>query len=152
MSGKTDKLFCKVCNKPLQDEPCINCKGKGYIRKLFVLKKECDICHGSGKVKQCPDEYQHQFDRINKKFGLKPTYPALLPRQPGKLLVPPPWWNNNNFPYNPINPNSPLNPNNPSNINNPNNPVNKDPFHPHKRLPGDASTNAPPPGGGKKKK
>ena len=148
MSEKANILFCDQCNKLLQDVPCPHCKGKGFIRKKLILKRKCNICDGRGQVRQCPDENEHERDRLN-------NFPKHIPNLLGKQ--PPLDSTNPMSPYNANNPMSPLNPNNPGNINNPgnplnpNNPINKNPFHSPGRLPGDTSTNAPPPGGGKKK-
>lgn len=133
---------CNICHKPLEQSPCYECDGKGYVRALLFFEKDCPNCQGRGWILRCPDALQHSLDRTREILRMRPTnsqkFRPLTIKPQRKPLVPPPGWNSNplsptnpNSPYNPNNPNSPLNPrniNNPNNPLNPNNPINKNPF------------------------
>lgn len=53
---------CSSCGKPLSHQACIACEGSGFTRELALIKRECTVCHGSGRVLRCEDEFKHIVD------------------------------------------------------------------------------------------
>lgn len=139
---------CGHCDQPMQQVACLACDGKGEQRVWLFFKRTCEVCHGSGTVIRCPNEYQHIISDL--KLKLRPAPQTLYrnfqstpsikpfslaqkpPMKPKHPPVPPPWhpsypnpWHPNH-PRNPKNqPFSPLNPNSPTNLNNPRHPFNR---------------------------
>ncbi len=55
----TQNSTCNHCGKPLQNQICFACGGKGYITELALVRRECTFCNGTGKVWRCEDEFKH---------------------------------------------------------------------------------------------
>ena len=54
--------ICSHCGKPLHNQACFACEGNGYSNKFLLVHKECDVCHGSGQIWRCEDEFKHIVD------------------------------------------------------------------------------------------
>jgi hypothetical protein len=121
----------------------------------MLLKKECDVCKGSGKLWRCEDEFKHIVDdfknthKVNQKPASQnlrktiPHIPAPLntqPKQPTPPHIPPPWHPSFPSPFHPMHPENPwnfnnmhspfnrynpMNPNSPFNLNSPKHPFNR---------------------------
>jgi hypothetical protein len=61
---------CIHCGKLLTSQLCYACWGTGYTRELVFVKRECKLCHGSGRVWRCEDEFKHIVD------DFKASHPA----------------------------------------------------------------------------
>ena len=126
---------CSHCGKSLQNQTCYACHGNGYSQELKLIKKECEVCKGSGKIWRCEDEFKHivndfkdahkvehkPFSQIRHK-EVVPTFshttstatqiPSIMPMHPDN-------------PWNPNNKLAPIKINQPKNINNPGHPLNR---------------------------
>jgi DnaJ-class molecular chaperone len=62
---KDNRRLCSVCGKPLQIRTCFACSGRGDIGHFF-WKQTCGRCKGSGLEYECPDDFKHQRERIER--------------------------------------------------------------------------------------
>jgi hypothetical protein len=76
---------CSVCRKPLEYLPCWRCSGKGFHRRLLVLKDTCIACRGEGMLMRCGDDRLHAIRRPVVVPGLA-SPPRIQPVKPlGKV-------------------------------------------------------------------
>ncbi|MEP7135917.1 MAG: hypothetical protein ABI904_13385 [Chloroflexota bacterium] len=134
---------CSHCGKSLINQTCFACAGNGFSREFLLVHKECDVCHGSGRIWRCEDEFKHVVDdfknahtvehkplsqtrrkRITPEFSqhseITPHIPPAYPMHPEN-----PWGLNNALGS--IKITSPKNINNPGHPLNRNNPINRSP-------------------------
>jgi len=64
---------CRHCGKPLTNQVCFACNGSGFARELAFIKRECTVCHGSGRVWRCEDEFKHIVDDFKASHDVIPA-------------------------------------------------------------------------------